>query len=401
MLRNTALVTESSDQALTELLALVHLETAAAIRGALRDSESLPPEHPLRMLHSDTWTPSEWAEQIGLTLRASGYSRSICNEFFRAAFYRSDAPFKLSSNPLYALFLANKAIAPLDKWVHYFEIYEHHFARFREKQPRILEIGVFRGGGLHLLQQYFAPGTYLVGADIDESAARACHGRFALEIGDQSDPNFLNEVLQRHGPFDIIIDDGGHSMKQQIVSFETLFESVNPGGIYLIEDCHTSYWPEFQDHPITLMDFAKARTDDVNGFHQENPDGEPKWTRVIGGIHFYDSVVVFDRVDRKPPFCEISGLATGLKSQRDNDLQTVNLQTMVNDLMAASEWHSARASVLDSEKEALLAEQRRLLDAVTHLEESLDTRDADLMSIQASTTWRATRPLRWLKSRGK
>ena len=49
-------------------------------------------------------------------------------------------------------------------------------------------------------------------------------------------------MVDRYGPFDIIIDDGGHTMEQQIASIETLFPALNEGGVYLCEDTHTSYW---------------------------------------------------------------------------------------------------------------------------------------------------------------
>jgi hypothetical protein len=44
---------------------------------------------------------------------------------------------------------------------------------------------------------------------------------------------------------DILIDDGGHTMKQQIVTFEVLFDHVKQDGVYLVEDLHPSYWKEF------------------------------------------------------------------------------------------------------------------------------------------------------------
>eukprot|EP01062_Namystynia_karyoxenos_P048992 TRINITY_DN37416_c0_g1_i1.p2 TRINITY_DN37416_c0_g1~~TRINITY_DN37416_c0_g1_i1.p2 ORF type:complete len:413 (+),score=130.44 TRINITY_DN37416_c0_g1_i1:68-1240(+) len=64
--------------------------------------------------------------------------------------------------------------------------------------------------------------------------------------GDQSDPAFLNNVRRavRGGSdnhLDLIIDDGGHTMDQQITSFERLFPLVRPGGLYIIEDLETSF----------------------------------------------------------------------------------------------------------------------------------------------------------------
>ena len=53
------------------------------------------------------------------------------------------------------------------KWIHYFDIYERHFRRFKDTQPAILEIGVFGGGSLSMWQDYFGKKSQIVGIDID------------------------------------------------------------------------------------------------------------------------------------------------------------------------------------------------------------------------------------------
>ena len=65
---------------------------------------------------------------------------------------------------------------------------------------------------------------------------------------------------------DIIVDDGGHTMKQQIVSLKTLLPSVRSGGLYIIEDLLTSYRTEFGGKyldPSTTIEFIKGLVDDV------------------------------------------------------------------------------------------------------------------------------------------
>ena len=57
------------------------------------------------------------------------------------------------------------------KWHHYFEIYERHFSRFRDRPIRMLEIGVFRGGSLRMWKQFFHPDSIIVGIDIDKAIA--------------------------------------------------------------------------------------------------------------------------------------------------------------------------------------------------------------------------------------
>ena len=73
------------------------------------------------------------------------------------------------------------------------------------------------------------------------------------------------------GNFDIIIDDGGHSMPQQIISFLTLFPHVKSQGLYVIEDLHTSYWTALdslkQEKGVsapTMIAFLKDLIDQMN-----------------------------------------------------------------------------------------------------------------------------------------
>ena len=61
------------------------------------------------------------------------------------------------------------------------------------------------------------------------------------------------------GPFDVVIDDGGHTTGQQIQSFLHLyFSAMKTDGIYIVEDLHTNYWPEYFTHPsgLTFVDLA-------------------------------------------------------------------------------------------------------------------------------------------------
>eukprot|EP01060_Flectonema_neradi_P007930 TRINITY_DN15646_c0_g1_i1.p1 TRINITY_DN15646_c0_g1~~TRINITY_DN15646_c0_g1_i1.p1 ORF type:complete len:327 (+),score=51.49 TRINITY_DN15646_c0_g1_i1:34-1014(+) len=60
--------------------------------------------------------------------------------------------------------------------------------------------------------------------------------------GDQADRELLLAMTKNISqPLDVVVDDGGHTMNQQITSFETLFPFVKPGGLYFIEDLETSF----------------------------------------------------------------------------------------------------------------------------------------------------------------
>ena len=57
-----------------------------------------------------------------------------------------------------------------------------------------------------------------------------------IEIGDATNNNVINSIIEKYGNFDIILDDGSHKNKDVIKSFELLFPLMNDGGLYIVED---------------------------------------------------------------------------------------------------------------------------------------------------------------------
>lgn len=198
----------------------------------------------------------------------------------------------------------------IHKCDHYFPIYERHFSRFRGGAPRILEIGVFHGGSLDMWRTYFGPGTHIVGVDIEERCRQLGRDDVTIRIGDQGDPAFMASLVD-DGPFDIVIDDGSHLPRHQILALDTLWPAVRTGGILLVEDLCTNYWPEYgcaPRQPGTFIERVKPLIDDINAYNTRTEGFEPTdWTRTIGGMHVYDSVVVFDKAETAPLRTRMSG----------------------------------------------------------------------------------------------
>ena len=213
-------------------------------------------------------------------------------------------PSVLSTPSLRELFERNEGRL-IHKWMHYFPIYERHFAPYRGTAPTFLEIGVSHGGSLDMWRRWFGRGTHVIGIDIDERCAALAGRGIDVRIGDQADLDFLDAIVDEFGPFDIILDDGGHFPEAQIASLERLWSAVKPGGLYVVEDTHTSYWDESDGglrRPGTLIEHVKPLVDDLHGWHGRPPEhGVTDWTRTLGGAHFYDSIVVLDREDRDEP----------------------------------------------------------------------------------------------------
>ncbi|MEQ1874744.1 MAG: class I SAM-dependent methyltransferase [Ilumatobacteraceae bacterium] len=202
----------------------------------------------------------------------------------------------------------------MHKWLHYFDIYERHFDAFRRKRPTVLEIGVFHGGSLEMWRDYFGRGATIIGVDIDERVRSIEDPGFRVVIGDQSDPVFLQSLADKYGPFDIVIDDGSHVPAHQVASLTALWPHVKVGGVYLVEDLHTSYWPTYGgglDVATSFIEWIKSRLDDINAYHSREPHFQPtEWTKTLGGLHVYDSIVVLDRADVQKPSVRKTGRPT-------------------------------------------------------------------------------------------
>jgi len=90
-------------------------------------------------------------------------------------------------------------------------------------------------------KNYFGPKARIYGIDIKPECKQAEEEQIEIIIGDQEDRQFLRKLGRNIPRIDILIDAGGHSMKQQINTFEELFPHIDKNGVYLCEDLHTSY----------------------------------------------------------------------------------------------------------------------------------------------------------------
>lgn len=199
----------------------------------------------------------------------------------------------------------------IHKWVHYFEIYDRHFSKYRGKEIVILEIGVFQGGSLQMWRDYFGPKAKIYGIDINPKCKIFEEDNIEILIGSQSDRNFLTEVKKKLPKIDILIDDGGHSMEQQIVSYEELYSHVKNDGVYLCEDLHTSYWLNYgggHKRRGSFIEYSKNWIDFLNAYHSNQKTLEvSEFTRTTNSIHYYDSIVVVEKRNRPKPHDESTG----------------------------------------------------------------------------------------------
>lgn len=218
-----------------------------------------------------------------------------------------------ATNPLESYFRNNDGRL-IHKWMHYFEIYHRHFARFQGKSCVVVEFGVSHGGSLQMWRDYFGPDARIYGIDIDPECKKLEEPGTRIFIGDQADRAFLAEIAQEIGVIDILIEDGGHRMDQQIATFEVMYPKMSKRGVFLIEDLHTSYWPEYGGgyrNPGTFIEYAKDRIDGLNAWHSKDADlVVDDFARTTRSMHVYGSVVVFERGPVRRPRHQMTGKPT-------------------------------------------------------------------------------------------
>lgn len=196
-------------------------------------------------------------------------------------------------------------------------IYDSYFSRFKDKPIKLLEIGFWQGASARMWQDYFPHAQELHFMDINDKCWEHLQGltsKCKLHKANQHDKAELLEVAaQSGGEFDIIIDDGCHFMGAQILSFQTLFPFLKSGGVYVVEDLHTSYWKDFGSEGSTSNPKAGAASairffqnliDDLNyGCARCGSADKTKWPEEVNrslnyhqehieSIHFYPSLCI-------------------------------------------------------------------------------------------------------------
>lgn len=132
---------------------------------------------------------------------------------------------------------------------HYLRNYEDYFQPLLDKEIKLLELGVYKGGSLLLWRDYFERGL-IVGLDLKAPQISDNSGRIRVYEGEQQDTGLLDRIGEENAPegFDIIIDDCSHIGELTRISFWHLFDNhLKPGGLYVIEDWSTGYWDSFFD----------------------------------------------------------------------------------------------------------------------------------------------------------
>jgi len=236
--------------------------------------------------------------------------------FFHLSFLSA---FEIESLSEYAYMDAIAVQADTDKGSFYHDytrVYSNYFKDLRDQPIRFLEIGIYKGNSVKLWETYFSQAE-LHFIDINKQYIEYYSSRSHYHYVNQENIKDLQKFARSvDGKFDVIIDDGGHTMKQQINSLKALFPYVKSGGMYIIEDIHTSYWKDWDKHygsnttnPLkaesgTTIDFLKGLIDSVNAVGAKSTKANYSlvpaniesnltfWEKNVRSMHFYDSICI-------------------------------------------------------------------------------------------------------------
>ncbi len=209
----------------------------------------------------------------------------------------------------YAIAYKNQKKFVSHKWEHYLPIYNKLLTPYvkNKKGITLLEIGVQNGGSLETWKDFLPKGSDIYGMDIDEKCTKIPFSDgVTFCLGSASDEKMIEKYFSDKN-FDVIVDDGSHVSSDVIKSFELLWDKLNFGGIYIVEDCHTSYWSAFKGgfrYQNSYIEYFKRLVDAINyryimpKEHQNIPEEIKvleKLNKEIASIYFYDSVIVIEK----------------------------------------------------------------------------------------------------------
>jgi len=189
-----------------------------------------------------------------------------------------------------------------NKHLNYFDVYDDLLKDYIDKEIIFVEIGVLNGGSLFMWRDYFGPKARIIGIDLNPAAKKFEKDGFEIFIGDQEKPEFLNDLFKKIGKIDILLDDGGHTNNQQIVTTLNSIENIKDGGLLIIEDTHASYMKEFGNpSENSFVNFSKKNIDYINFRFPNIGEIKEIFYQNVFSITFFESIICY-KINRK--FCK-------------------------------------------------------------------------------------------------
>lgn len=317
-----------------------------------------------------------------------------------------------------------------DKWEIYLRKYDELFAPFRGKAIRMLEIGIQNGGSLEVWSEYFPEAQLFVGCDINPNCVELSYddSRIRVVIGDAGSAQVHENIIEFSEQFDIVIDDGSHKSSDIVRAFALYFPHVVNGGIFLAEDLHCSYWKDFEGglfDPYSSIAFFKRLADIINHEHwgvektrlellngfraRYGIDFSESDLERIHSVEFFNSVCVVRKKEKELNLLgrryvvgdeelvtseHLGRHLSGKETFCQTDNTWSNRATPPEELVEQLEARNEELAILAGQERAAASE---LSSKLAKREMDIERLAHALLSIEASTSWAITSPLRKMK----
>ena len=180
------------------------------------------------------------------------------------------------------------------KYDSYFSVYEALLKKYVGRDVTIVEVGIFNGGSLFMWRKYFGAKARIIGIDLNPDALEWKKHGFEIFIGDQSSEAFWADLFQKIGKVDVLIDDGGHTNRQQIITSHYAIQNIHDGGLLIVEDVHTNYFREFGNPSrYSFVNFAYRIVDGVNSRAYALRRTYARYSSRVYSVSFFESMVAF------------------------------------------------------------------------------------------------------------
>jgi hypothetical protein len=174
----------------------------------------------------------------------------------------------------------------------YFHVYEELLHRFRGREIVFVEIGVLNGGSLFMWREYLGSQARIIGIDLNPEAKRWEADGFEIHIGNQAEPQFWREFFSVIGDVDVVLDDGGHTNAQQVITAYEVIPHIKDGGLLIVEDTHTSYFSSFGNpSKYSFINYTKSLIDSINSRFPKVDVSDNPLNKCVASIAFFESIV--------------------------------------------------------------------------------------------------------------
>lgn len=254
--------------------------------------------------------------------------------------YKDHAPLdreaQLEKNEIYKHYKNSKYFS--QKHASYFQVYEELLSKYRNRKFTFVEVGIFDGGSLFMWRSFFGPEARIIGIDLNPEAKKWEKDGFEIYIGSQSNTDFWDEFFASVGDIDVLLDDGGHTNEQQIITTYKCVPHIRNGGMLIVEDTHSSYMKEYGNpSKYSFINYSKKLIDSINSrFHCVNVSENPL-KNAIYSMNIFDSIICFN-IDREKclvsslPLISNGGIATNPVDFTFNDKLSHKLSGLLSNI---------------------------------------------------------------------